>query len=238
MSAVPEASTRPVMPVVATLLFGSVARSDHVEASDTDLLMVNLDDETRHVSVGHASLFLYPWLRLKLDAQEGDLFACHLAYEAKAIIDPEGYLPKLKESFRFKSDYQSEIARATELGWFLARFGEGLNSALQAKRILWCVRTILIARSAELRDPVFAPHLLAARAKSEAARELLSKRHDQRDDAALRRSLRMFLMQETKAEPFHKQAGRAAFARRFRETSNKVALQTLRQEENSRTGYD
>jgi predicted nucleotidyltransferase len=226
------------MPVVATLLFGSVARSDNAEGSDTDLLMVNLDDETRHISVGHASVFLYPWIRLKLDAEEGDLFACHLALEAKAIFDPEGYLPKLKESFRFKSNYQSEIARATELGWFLARFGEGLNPALQAKRILWCVRTILIARSAELRDPVFAPGLLAERTKSGAARELLSKRHDRRDDAALRHSLREFLKEETTVESFHEQAGRAAFTRRFRETSNKVALQTLRQEEGSRTGYD
>ena len=226
------------MPVVATLLFGSVARSDNAEGSDTDLLMVNLDDETRHISVGHASIFMYPWLRLKLDAEEGDLFACHLALEAKAIFDPEGYLPKLKESFRFKSNYQSEIARATELGWFLARFGEDLNPALQAKRILWCVRTILIARSAELRDPIFAPGLLAERTKSVAGRELLSKRHDRRDDEALRYSLREFLKEETTVESFHEQAGRAAFARRFRETSNKVALQTLRQEEGSRTGYD
>jgi predicted nucleotidyltransferase len=226
------------MPVVATLLFGSVARSDNAEGSDTDLLMVNLDDETRHISVGHASVFLYPWLRLKLDAKEGDLFACHLVYEAKAIFDPEGYLPKLKKSFCFKPNYQSEIAQATELGWFLARFGEGLNPALQAKRILWCVRTILIARSAELREPVFAPQLLAERTNSEAARELLSKRHDRRDDAALRHSLRLFLRQETKLEPFHQHAGRTAFARRFKETSNKVALQTLRQEESSRSGYE
>lgn len=225
------------MSVVATLLFGSVARSDQEERSDTDLLMVNLNDETRHISVGHASIFLYPWLRLKLDAKQGDLFACHLAYEAKAIIDPQGYLLKLKKSFRFKSDYQSEIARASEFGWFLARFGEGLNSSLQAKRILWCVRTILIARSAELRNPVFAPRLLAAHAKSGAARELLSNRHGRRDDATLRHLLRLFLMEETKVESFHKQAGRAAFARRFKETSNKVALQTLRQEESSQGGY-
>jgi predicted nucleotidyltransferase len=225
------------MSVVATLLFGSVARSDHEERSDTDLLLINLDDETRHVSVGHASIFLYPWLRLKLDAKEGDLFACHLAYEAKAISDPQGYLSKLKKSFRFKSNYQSEIARASELGWFLARFGEGLNSALQAKRILWCVRTILIARSAELRDPVFAPKLLAGRAKSDAARDLLSNRHDRRDEASLRYSLRVFLTEETKVESFHERAGREAFARRFKETSNQVALQTLRQEENSQAGY-
>ena len=145
------------MPVVATLLFGSLARADESEGSDTDLLMVNLDNETRHVSVGHLSLFLYPWHKLEHDARNGDLFVCHIVREAKPLLDPDGYLPKLKEAFRFRSDYVAEIARATDFGWYLVRFGEDLNSNLQAKRALWCIRTILIARSAERRDPVFAP---------------------------------------------------------------------------------
>lgn len=225
------------MPIAAILLFGSLARADHSEGSDTDLLMVTADDETRHVSSGHVSMFLYPWLRLKLDAREGDLFVCHLVREAKTIFDPDGYLFKLKEAFHFRPDYQTEITRATDFGWFLARFGGELNPALQAKRALWCIRTILIARSAELRDPVFAPQLLAERTKSEVARELLSRRHDRRDDSALRHSLRLFLEEETTPEPFHEKADRAAFIQRFTETTNKVALQTLQQEERSQSGY-
>ena len=55
----------------------------------------------------------------------------------------------------------AEIAHATDLGWYLAKFGDELNSDLQVKRSLWCIRTILIARSAERRDPIFAPQLLA-----------------------------------------------------------------------------
>ena len=79
------------------------------------------------------------------------------------LLDPDAYLAKLKEAFRFRPDYVAEIARATDLGWYLVRFGDELNSNLHAKHTLWCIRTILIARSAERHDPVFAPHLLAER---------------------------------------------------------------------------
>ena len=80
------------MAVAATLLFGSLARNDHSEGSDTDLLMINLDDETRHISIGKLSLFLYPWNQLEQNARDGDLFICHLVREAKPIIDPHNYL--------------------------------------------------------------------------------------------------------------------------------------------------
>ena len=225
------------MPVVATLLFGSLARADESEGSDTDLLMVNLDNETRHVSVGHLSLFLYPWHKLEHDARNGDLFVCHIVREAKPLLDPDGYLPKLKEAFRFRSDYVAEIARATDFGWYLVRFGEDLNSNLQAKRALWCIRTILIARSAERRDPVFAPQVLAEQTRSVAGRDLLTNRHNARDHAEVRQSLRLFLEEEMTFDPFNELANRSAFIERFRATSNKVALQTLQQEEQSRAGY-
>ena len=225
------------MPVVATLLFGSHARADQSEGSDTDLLMVNLDDETRHVSVGHLSLFLYPWHKLEHDARDGDLFVCHLVCEAKPLFDPDGYLPKLKEAFRFRSDYVAEIVHATDFGWYLVRFGEDLNLNLQAKRALWCIRTILIARSAERHEPVFAPQLLAEQTRSVAGRDLLTSRHSARDHAEVRQSLRLFLEEETTLDPFNKLADRSAFIERFRATSNQVALETLQQEEYSRAGY-
>ena len=168
------------MPVVAILLFGSLARADQSEGSDTDLLMVNLDNETRHISVGRFSLFLYPWLTLERNARNGDLFVCHLVREAKPLFEPDGYLPKLKNAFQFRSDYMAEIGHATDLGWYLVRFGHEVNSHLQAKRALWCIRTILIARSAERRNPVFAPQLLAEQTQSIAGRDLLTLRHSAR----------------------------------------------------------
>jgi len=225
------------MSVAAILLFGSLARADQTEESDTDLLLITVNDQTRHVSVGHLSMFLYPWPRLKLDAQDGDLFVCHLVREAKAIFDPDGYLLKLREAFHLRADYRREVAQATDLGWFLVRFGGELNSMLQAKRTLWCIRTILIARSAESGDPVFAPKILADRSESTFARELLTKRRDRWNDEAMRDCLRLFLEEETTLEPFHKHADRAAFIERFTWTSNDVALQTLQQEERSQAGY-
>ena len=225
------------MPVVATLLFGSLARADQSERSDTDLLMVNLHDEIRHVSVGHLSLFLYPWRKLKRDARDGDLFVCHLAREAKPLLDPDGYLQKIREAFRFRSDYETEIARATELGWYLVRYGHELNAHLYAKRALWCIRTILIARTAEHQAPVFAPQLLAEQTRSVAGRDLLARRHEARDHAEVSHSLRLFLEEETTSDPFNKLADRSGFIKRFRATSNVVALQTLERGEQSRAGY-
>lgn len=225
------------MAVAATLLFGSLARADHSEGSDTDLLMVNLDEDTRHVSVGHLSLFLYPWRRLQQDARDGDLFVCHLVREAKPLIDPENYLPKLQATFQFRSTYRDEIDRASGFGWYLVRFGDELNSSLLTKRALWCIRTILIARNAERRDPVFAPQRLAEQTRSAAARDLLCNRHQLHDDGAVRRSLRRFLEDELATEAFLEHADRQTFLERFAETSNRVALQTLRQQEKSEAGY-
>ncbi len=225
------------MPAVAILLFGSLARADQSDDSDTDLLIVTLDDETRHISVGHLSLFLYPWSTLENNARNGDLFVCHLVREARPLFDPADYLPKLREAFKFRSDYMVEITHATDLGWYLTRYGDDLNPHLQAKRALWCIRTILIARSAERRDPVFAPQLLAKQTQSIAGRDLLARRHNPSESAEVRHSLRLFLEEEAISAPFNEQAGQAAFIERFKTTSNAVALKTLQQEDNSQAGY-
>lgn len=225
------------MIVTATLLFGSLARADHAEGSDTDILLINLGEERGHVSVGHLSLFLYPWRTLEQDAREGDLFVCHLIREARALIDPDDYLTNLRDVFEFRSTYQDDIRRATDLGWYLVRFGDALNESLQAKRALWCIRTILIARSAEQRDPVFAPRLLAERTHSAPARDLLIHRRHQYDGSVLRASLRQFLEDEAPLDPSMACADCSDFMARFVSTSNKVALQTLRQAEENQLGY-
>ena len=182
-------------------------------------------------------MFLYPWNKLESDADKGDLFVCHLAQEAKPIHDPENYLPKLKEIFRFRSNYESDRKKAVDLGWFLARFGTNLNLELQAKRTLWCIRTILISISAERREPVFAPQVLAQRTKSDAARRLLLERHDPRDSIELSQFLRAFLEEESSVDRFHKLANEAEFKQRFIDTSNRVALKTMDQEAQSLAGY-
>ncbi|PWB89113.1 hypothetical protein C5688_17595 [Methylocystis sp. MitZ-2018] len=54
---------------------------------------------------------------------------------------------------------------------------------------------------------------------------------------AVRRSLRQFLIDEGAGDYALEHADWATFVERFGETSKKVALQTLRQEEESQTGY-
>lgn len=225
------------MPVAATLLYGSLARADQTEGSDTDLLLIGLEEETRHVTVGHLSLFLYPWSQLERDARDGDLFVCHLVQEAKPLIDPDGYLERLRQLFRYRASYTAEIARATDFAWFLARFGAELNSQLLLKRALWCVRTILIARSAEARQPVFAPERLADTTSSALARDLLLDRRTARDRAAVQEVLRDFLVKDLAGDRWLDGVDRAGFIKRFETTANKVALQTLRQENDSQASY-
>lgn len=225
------------MAIAATLLFGSLARADYSAGSDTDLLMISLNDETRHVSVEHLSLFIYPWRQLEEDARSGDLFTCHLVQEAKPLVDPDGYLPRLRYAFQFRSSYQDDIERAFDLGWYLVRFGDELNSAFFAKRALWCIRTILIARSAERRVPIFAPQQLAQQTPSKPARELLNARHHLPDDDSLRQALRSFLETEATSASLLVDAEKSVFLDRFVATSNKVALQTLKQQEKTRKGY-
>ena len=225
------------MQVAATLLFGSLARADQSEGSDTDLLLIALDEETRHVSVGHLSLFLYPWGQLEQDARDGDLFVCHLVQEAKPLIDPDNYLPRLRRVFQFRPNYAAEIARASDFGWFLVNYGAELNPQLLTKRALWCVRTILIAKSAEERDPVFAPESLAERTQSLSAQNLLRNRRSSRDESAVRNALRQFLIDARVDDRTVEHADRAEFIERFTTTTNKVALHTLRQEEDSQVSY-
>lgn len=225
------------MPVAATLLFGSLARADQTEGSDTDLLLIGLEEETRHVTVGHLSLFLYPWTQLERDARDGDLFVCHLVQEAKPLIDPDGYLERLRQAFRYRVSYAAEIGRATDLAWFLANFGNELNPQLLFRRALWCVRTVLIARSAEARQPVFAPARLADTTLSAPARDLLLDRRTARDSVAVQKVLRDFLIRDQASDHWLDGVNRAAFIKRFETTANKVALHTLRQENDSQASY-
>jgi hypothetical protein len=179
----------------------------------------------------------HPWRQLEQHAHDGDLFVYHLVREARPLIDPDSYLPKLRGVFEFRSTYQDEITRAIHFGWYLVRFGSQLNSRLLAKRALWCIRTILIAPSAERRDPVFAPQQLAEQTRSASARDLLGNRRRRHDDIVLCESLRQFLENEVPHDHALEHADRDSFMIKFAATSNKVALQTLRQGEKSHASY-
>jgi hypothetical protein len=181
------------------------------------------------MSVGQVSMFFYPWPKLLADATQGDLFVCHVVREAKPLFDPGNQLAELRATFKLRMSYAEEIGKASDLGWFLERYGESLDPGVVARRMIWCVRTILIARSAEAGTPVFAPQALAAWTRSDRAQELLVDRHQRRPDAMMRRRFREFLAEECYSCPWHLEASRSTFIDYFAAKSNDVALQTLRQ---------
>ncbi len=172
-------------------------------------------------------MFFYPWNKLLADASEGDLFICHVTMEAKPVFDPREHLQRLRARFRLRPSYARDVSQASDLGWLLDRHADALPQQLVAKRIIWCVRTILIARAAEQGRPVFAPTELASTTRSKAASELLAERHQRRVDALMRRRFRNFLLTEAAGPSLPEDAELDAFRALFRGTDNRVGLSTI-----------
>lgn len=144
------------MSILAAALYGSRARGDQSENSDTDILLITDDGQIQHKSASNLSLSFYPLSDLRNRAQEGDLFLYHVLSEGNVLYDPLSLFAELKDGFQFKSSYDSEIDSANEIAWFITKCSdELLSSPLLPKRIAWCVRTILISLSANRGSPVF-----------------------------------------------------------------------------------
>lgn len=174
-------------------------------------------------------MFFYPWEKLLADAREGDLFVGHIAQEARPIADPDNQLGQLRDAFKFRSNYQTEIDHALDFGWFISRFPARLKPSLAAKRMVWCVRTILIARLAEQGKLVFSPTELARLSDSKAAADLIMGRRRRTTDKKMQRDFRKFLLVMTERQRWHREESEEFFIQRFKETSNQVALKTLEQ---------
>jgi hypothetical protein len=100
-------------------------------------------------------------------ARRGDLFLLHIVSEGRVIYDGAEHFSALQESFCYRESYGQEIVNATRLGWALLDVADSAsNFALINKRMAWCARTVLIARAAELRAPVFSASSLAKFANS------------------------------------------------------------------------
>jgi predicted nucleotidyltransferase len=217
------------MSVSAIALFGSRARGDHEPGSDTDLLLVTSEPAPRHVTRGNLSLSLYPYEDLVVRARQGDLFLCHVVKEAKVLYDTDGHFEVLRSSFRLRKSYSSEVRQASDLGWFLARFGEILDDpALVTRRIAWCVRTILIARSAESGSPVFSVEALTEFSGLPSVRRLIRQKAESKVTSQATSDLKQFLIQRGLEDPVTHAESAEPYRLWFSETSNDVAIQTLR----------
>ncbi|PSH62225.1 DUF294 nucleotidyltransferase-like domain-containing protein [Phyllobacterium sophorae] len=213
------------MTVFAMLLFGSHARGDQDLRSDTDLLLITEDDGPRHVLQGHLSTSIYPLGDLQLRAQNGDLFVCHIIREAKPIYDPLEQLALLRSQFRIRSSYESEVQKATDLGWFLIDHGQNQRIApLINRRVAWCVRTILISRSAEAGEPVFSASELAAFARSNAVMTMIKHKDAEHLDEEVVELLRGFLVKFGGLRLGDGRSSYGAYLKQFMVTSNNIAL--------------
>ncbi|HEX8401980.1 MAG TPA: nucleotidyltransferase domain-containing protein [Allosphingosinicella sp.] len=217
------------MSMLALALFGSKARGDDNDGSDTDLLVWTDEPYPRHLKSGHLSFAFYPEADLLRKASGGDLFAAHLVLEAKPIYDPAGVLDELRRVYRPPASYASAIVAASDLAWFLLEHGRMLDAALVNVRVAWCVRTVAIARSAEAGRMVFSTKALAESVGSQVLPGLIGLKDErQRSDVKLDQ-LRGFIDRFGSLSPFGSDpASLKEYGGRFERTANAFALKTLR----------
>lgn len=139
----------------ALALFGSTARCEREIDSDIDLLGVYDKDIIHHSSESIVNLYLYPEQILIEKMVSGDLFALHLVKESLPIYGEE-YLKEIYSNFKYKESYSYEINIALFIGNILINNYPSITNKLTAnKKLAWCLRTIIIAISAQDRNPIF-----------------------------------------------------------------------------------
>ena len=139
----------------ALVIFGSKARHDSEPDSDVDLLGVYDGDTVIPKAIDNVHLFLYPEKQILHLMKSGDLFALHLVKESVTIYG-EDVINNLFSQFRYKDNYFDEISTARELAMNIVNSYQKIKQVkLANKRLSWCVRTSIIALSANNRDPIF-----------------------------------------------------------------------------------
>ena len=213
------------MPLWSMAVFGSRARGDDDPKSDIDILLITSGKKPRLVNKDRLSFSLYPSKWLLKKAQAGDLFVFHLVREAKVIYDSRGDFARMCVAFQQKDSYELEIRQASTLGWFLYRYGAEFDSYNQInRRMAWCVRTILIARTAEAGEPVFSAAALSRFAKSRAVEQLIKNKSD---DDLNPENFALFLgfLEEWGSADMHT-AAPEAYLEEFRRSKNTIGIKT------------
>ena len=207
----------------ALLLFGSRARGDQNLDSDVDILGVTSDSEYHAWSQADVGFRAYPATFLKKLCRDGGLFALHLVLEARALYDPSSFLEQMQKGFVFKSSYSEDVAKASDLGWFIASiFDEFTNPVKLNKRIAWTVRTILIARSADARQPAFSRAGLLRLSNSTDADYLIGMKDSIKFESGSVRALTSFLRKFGSPSNAGQMSVDEA-ARHFQLTGNRIA---------------
>lgn len=217
------------MSINSLLLYGSHARSDNTESSDIDLFAISDEPNYQMIVQGKTNIACYPEMLAYERSQNGDLFILHICSEAKPIYDPENKLETLREKFKYKDNYKTEKTQASDLGWFLVdNWRQIKNYALINKRIAWCVRTILIASSAEQRTPIFSSAELSLFSKKNYTKILIDSKNSQARNPEIVDHLSNFLSEIGSKRPSNITSKKIEeYANYFLKTKNIMGTKTI-----------
>jgi len=147
--------------IIAIFLYGSRARRDALQTSDTDLLGISRSEKiTRINGESGINLHTYPLSWMLKNSAGGNLFLLHVAQEAISLYDPDNVLTTIKENFRYKSSYDGDIEAATRIIAATLSFGRESFDDVIRSRYFWGLRTAIIAAAANERMPIFSARLL------------------------------------------------------------------------------
>lgn len=164
--------------LLSLILYGSRARGDHRLSSDVDLLgIVETGKIESEVAIRGASFYAYPSHKILSNSINGDLFVLHLISEGKVLHDTVDFFGKVKDSFKYKITYETDVVIAhSVLSYLMSRKNLSSRKAFR-KRLIWAIRTILIARSAEAQKPVFSSRDLADFSGFSRLKDVIDKRN-------------------------------------------------------------
>ncbi|QFH63259.1 nucleotidyltransferase domain-containing protein [Leclercia adecarboxylata] len=149
--------------IKSLILFGSHSRGDNTIDSDIDLLGIEDAQQFTVRNVEKVNFSFYSTEKSLQMCKEGDLFFLHIISEGKCLFN-DSFFNQLRNSFRFKESYLNEAAIAYYLAQKIIKNSPNIsNWSVANKRISWCVRTILIALSAEQRNPIYSKTQLSAK---------------------------------------------------------------------------
>ncbi|OOH80392.1 hypothetical protein BOW65_10965 [Pseudomonas koreensis] len=217
------------MAILALALYGSRARGDSNEHSDIDFFAITDDSDYKMMVTGNTNIACYPLSLAVERAKDGDLFVLHICLEAKELYSTNSELSDLRDLFQYKNDYEREISMASDLAWFLVESGSNFrNFTLLNKRIAWCVRTILIAKSAEARSAVFSSLELAKFSGTSRTAKLIQGKNETIFRPELIRELALFLQSFGKPKPNLSGTSKIdGYAWLFAQSENIMGLKTL-----------
>lgn len=216
------------MSILTSLLYGSRARGDETASSDTDLLMITGSEPISHTSVNGISISYYPIGDLTERAERGDLFLYHIIREGMILYDPDDLLNFLKQKFKLRKSYDLDISWASDLAWLIIKCLPFVRkSKLTGRRIAWCVRTIIIAKSSEMGRPIFSAREMAGFASSFEILNLINQKNisDSSDKVIIQ--FENFIEGFAYSDPFPNSSNIEDYRERFMQTNNTIGVSFL-----------